>query len=172
MLKQWYGFFLITALCGGMTLPAPAWAQDGDIPEARMKTAREMVAAMEMDQMLMEAFREGAASELRHLPNGEHYVPVVVEFFKEHIGVDYIKEILAEFYAREFSESELEKIAEWSRTPVFMKLMNKMPLLQQQSSGRIEQEVQAKMPILEKMLAETEAKLNAQDASEADPDGE
>ena len=126
------GIFVLTLVYGG-----PAAAQSA-APD-QMTAARELVAAMRAtDQfkaifpVLMQQLKPGIVQGRPAVERDyDTIVPAMLEIFNARSGE--IVESMAAIYARNFTVDEMQQVISFYRTPIGQKLLDKLPVIFQES---------------------------------------
>ncbi|MBN1912664.1 MAG: DUF2059 domain-containing protein [Pirellulales bacterium] len=107
------------------------------VKENQIATAKQMLDAMVAQSPVLQAQKD-----------------ILEEFLKECLAWDAVKDDFAKMYMEEFTESELEELAAFYRTPVGKKLADKTPVLAGKGAKIASARVQKKMPELQQKIRE------------------
>ena len=151
---------LVTALVVGMMFMGLsgvyAQAKAGPPSVAALKAAEEMLEASGMGAQFEKNIGAMINQYSASVPadKRDKFVSVMKKFLNKYCSWPSLKQDIINMYAREFSESELKQLAAFYRTPLGIKLNQKMPVLMQKSMTIGQERVQAHQSELQKMMAD------------------
>lgn len=151
---------LLFALCLSVfSLPGQA------APEAaRMNAALNLLESMDMRITMAHTIDHVTHAEVEKSPDLVPFEGVMLRFMHKHMGYDSIKTELAAIYANAFTQTELEELAKFYRTPLGKKMLVKLPELTVAGTRLGEMKVEANMAELEAMIAQEAERLQANSA--------
>jgi hypothetical protein len=141
-------------------LPTLALAQA--TAESRAEAGK-MLDAMDMQGTLDKIIEVSIDSQLKAQPALEPYRPVLQEFFRKYMSYASLKPKMVEIYAEAFTAQELAEIRAWYAGPTGRKALKVMPSLMQKGAEIGQQQVEAHMPELVKMVQDQTDRLKQQE---------
>jgi hypothetical protein len=166
-----------TAAPGGAELPAyapgvtVANAASADsirslvaVTEARELAERSIVQAERMMQRAIENGVQGRKLEGRQKQVIEKAMQRMTAALREEMRWDRMEPILIEVYRRSFTQSEVDGMLEFYRSPAGRAVTAKMPVVQQYSMTLVQAQMQSLMPKLQQIQREAAAELQRPDS--------
>jgi hypothetical protein len=125
-----------------------------------------MLDAMDMQGTLDKVIEVSIDSQVKAQPALEPYRGVLQEFFRKYMSYESLKPRMIEIYAEAFSAQELAEIRAWYASPTGRKALKLMPSLMQKGAEVGQQQVEAHMPELLKMVQDQTDRLKQQEEPE------
>jgi hypothetical protein len=107
----------------GLAAPSPA------DEKSHLAAAEELLKTMNVDTQLGKAIEETLDIQIKADPRVAPLRPVMKEFFEKYMSWETMKDDLAKIYAGELTESEINEITAFYRTPTGKKLAEKTTTL-------------------------------------------
>lgn len=144
--------FLISFLC--MVVFARAQTTD-NFTASHLKAAESMLLATEINTQFDAIYDNVITAFSANIPeaNKAKFAVVMRKFLTKYMSWDALKEDFTKIYAGEFSEQELNQLAQFYNTPLGKKLSSKLPALQQKGMLLGQQRVQAHQAELQEEFA-------------------
>ena len=141
-----------------LCLPSLAFA--AATPESRAEAAR-MLDEMDMKAALDRVIEVSLDAQVKTQPALEPYRGVMLEFFRKYMSYEALKPRMVDIYAESFTAQELAEIRTWYASPTGRKAMQLMPSLMQKGAEMGQEQVQAHMAELLKMVQDQTDRMKA-----------
>jgi uncharacterized protein len=141
-----------------LCLSGSAFAQQ----DARLDAALKLLDSMDMRESLARTIEQATEIEMENAPNLRPFREIMLGFLNKHMGYDNIRLDFARLYADNFSESELNQLADFYRTPVGRKSIERLPELTAQGARLGQRKVQENSAELEQLIKDEINRTQAQ----------
>jgi hypothetical protein len=145
-------------LCAGTLAAAPHRLQAQET-STRRQAASELLTLMNADSLVLQGVMTLLDMQLRSTPDMQHFRGVMEDFMRETLAWDRIGPLLVDLYAETYTEAELHDIIAFYRTPTGRRLLETQSELTARAAEIGNQQVQARMDVLQRLLAERAAEL-------------
>lgn len=142
------------ALAGFLAAANPGYADD----KSHKAAAEDCLKAMKVEALLESTIEQSIDVQIKANPAIAQYKPVMLKFFKKHMGWDGMKDDMIGLYTDAFTEAELKELATFYRSKVGQKLVQKTPELTGKGMQLGMKKVQDNQAELRKMIEEEKDK--------------
>lgn len=131
-------------------------AQTPTVTPSQLKAAEDVLLASKADALFKSNMAVTLKQASANLPEDKRakFIEVMNTFVAKYINWDMIKDQLASVYAQQFTEKELKDLAAFYRSPLGLKLNDKLPILTQKGAELGQQAVQSHQLELQQMMQE------------------
>ncbi len=136
--------FVLLLFC----LSGSAFAQQ----DSRLEAALKLLDAMDLRESLTRTIEQATELELENAPNLRPFREIMLGFLNKHMGYDNLRMEFAQLYADNFSETELQELEDFYRTPIGRKAISRMPELTAQGARIGQRKVQENSAELEQLI--------------------
>ena len=125
-----------------------------DSPKTHRGRVKELFLLMDMQRVLDTSRDEMIAAQVKANPMLGQFKDIMTEFMAEHMSWKNLERGFIDDYVETFSQSEIEDMIRFYRTPTGAKAISAMPELMKRGAQRGVERVQKHMPELQKRVQE------------------
>ena len=122
------------------------------------KVAHQLFAVMKMSKTYQQTHEKMVDVQVSGNPAIKPLKPVLMKFFKKHMGWESMKHDMAKIYTKNFTDKELNELIIFYRTPLGQKVAMLVPTLTSEGAALGQKRVQENMAELTQMISEAQAK--------------
>jgi hypothetical protein len=148
--------FVLSILIGAIALFQTATARADEA--SHRKAAESLFSLMEMETLLTQSVDEMLAMQVQQNPALAPYQAQMKAFLNKYMSWASLKDDMTKIYTAEFSESELNELGNFYKTPLGKKAVRKMPALMAKGAEIGQKRVQEHLPELQAALAADQKK--------------
>jgi len=136
--------------------PAAVASRDRDTGSSKSHRAKvkELFALMDMEKVLDAAVTESMAAQERANPALVQFRDIMLDFLRQYMSWKSLERGFIEDYMQTFSETEIEDMVAFYRTPTGAKAISAVPSLLERGSERGMSQVEKHLPELKKRIEE------------------
>lgn len=148
--------FVLSLLIGAIALFQTATARADEA--SHRKAAESLFGSMEMETLVSQSVDEMLAMQVQQNPALAPYQAQMKAFLNKYMSWASLKDDMTKIYTAEFSESELNELGNFYKTPLGKKAVKKMPALMAKGAEIGQKRVQEHLPELEAVFAPDQKK--------------
>ena len=122
------------------------------------KVAHELFTVMKMSKTYQQTIEKMVDVQVAGNPNIKPLKPVLMKFFKKHMGWESMKHDMAKIYTKNFTDEELLGLIQFYKTPLGQKTAMLVPTLTAEGAALGQKRVQENMAELTQMITDAQSK--------------
>jgi len=149
----------------GLLVVSPVFAGEAE----HRGLAEDLLSIMKVEDMTMQYFDQIKQIQMSQLQSmdlpeknkeeAEALQRKIMDFITDEFSWDKLKEGYIDIYVKIFSESEIEEIIEFHKSPIGQKMIEKQPEIMAEAMQMSQKRMEDIMPKLENMMTELESKM-------------
>ncbi len=144
-----------------MLPPVAAWAKE---PSSHHSAVLELITVLNLEEQISQSSRVMIDTQIQANPQLADYRETMLAWIDQYLVWDVFEEDFIRLYMEAFSESEVQQLIAFYKTPIGQKALEKMPLLMEQGSTIGVDVARKHQGELQRMVAERRAELEAKAA--------
>ena len=122
--------------------------------QSHRRAAEQLASLLQMEQLLQQTHEQVLNVQIQANPDLNPYRDVLLQFLKERLSWDNLKDELLDLYTENFTEAELQELVTFYATETGQKSVRLMPEILRRAGEIGLRRVQEQLPELERRLQE------------------
>ena len=127
-------------------------------PEAHEAAVKELFQLLEMETLMSKSIETMLDAQIAGNPKLAPLKPVMMKFMNKHMSWNSLKGEFLKLYLETFTQSEVEDLVVFYKTPTGRKSIRLMPEMMAQGAAIGQKRVQANLPELQSLIATEQAR--------------